>query len=135
MSGDLSLPFQKAVYDALQADVTLSGYVGDRIYDHVPAGTAFPYVEIGDATGRPWDTDGDDGLEATLTLHVWSRKRGGLEAKRIQKAIYDVLHDADLTITGGTCVQIRLEFQETFNDADGLTRHGVQRFGALLDTA
>jgi hypothetical protein len=42
--------------------------------------------------------------------------------------IYDSLHRASLTVTGYDVVGIDQELSETFIDADGLTRHGVQRF-------
>ncbi len=132
MSGDLTLPLHKAIYDALSGDAPFVALVGGRIYDHVPQGTAYPYTDLGETTNLPWDTDGGLGTEATFTIHHWSRLRGMLEVRRIMAAAYDVLHHASLPIVGGSLAVMTVEFQTAFDDPDGITRHGVQRIRAKL---
>lgn len=113
---------------------TLNDGLSYPVYDDVPflpegmARENFPYVVIGDDTLIPFDNDTNVGVDATLTIHVWSKYRGRKEAKDIQGEIYTLLNRASLTITGFKVVDILFEFSETFVEQDGITRHGVQRF-------
>ena len=133
MTADSQWELQKAVYTTLRADSALQAFIGNpaRVYDHVPQDSLFPYVVIGEATGREFDGKSEDGMEQTLTLHSWSRDRGMQETKEIMAAVVDALDQVALTVTGHTLVLLRFEFSDTFLDPDGLTRHGVQRFRAV----
>lgn len=121
---------QTAIYSALSGDAALAALVSG-VYDHADQDTAFPYVTIGEDTLRPWDDKGVDGFEATITLHSWSRHRGREEVKDIQAAIYAVLHNGALSVSGYDAVLILLDFEDSFLDQDGLTRHGVSRYRLL----
>lgn len=129
---------QTAIYDALTGDSTLMAAV-TGVYDGVPqptdggAGTDFPYVTIGETQHQEWDTDTELGADATVTIHVWSRYRGRKEVKDIQAIIYGLLHRANLAITGYNLVGIDWIQSDTFMDADGLTRHGVQTFRITIE--
>ena len=70
------------------------------VHDHVPQDAAFPYVTMGESTARDWGAAGVTGVEATLTLHVWSRSRGRKQVKQVMAEIHRILHDADLPVTG-----------------------------------
>ena len=104
------------------------------VYDDAPAlpegmpSDKFPYVVIGDDTAAPFDNDSHVGVNATLTIHVWSRYRGRKEVKDIQGEIYDLLNRATMTIATYTVVDALFEFSQSFVEPDGATRHGVQRF-------
>jgi len=140
---------QKAVFLLLDGTTAVTDQlathqytVGKKaIYDGVPqpndAGglPAFPYVAIGEWTAVPWDTDSDDGRESTLTLHSFSRYHGNKELQNIMDAIKAVLHDADLAISAEWMVLCYLEFAESVPEADGVTRHGVQRFRIISQGA
>jgi len=104
------------------------------VFDHVPQGTAFPYIVIGDDTSIPWDTDTSLGTETTCTIHVWSRERGRKQVKAIMDAVYASLNRASFAIAGGVLIECIYEFSESFMDPDGLTRHGVMRFRLTVDT-
>jgi hypothetical protein len=119
---------QAAIYEKVSA-------IGWATFDHVPQDTEFPYVIIGDDTSIPWDTDTSIGSETTCTIHVWSRHRGRKEVKEIMRTIYEALHRQEITIIGGALVECQAEFQESFMDPDGLTRHGVIRFRLTVDSA
>ena len=139
---DHSWPVQQAVYAALRTDAALIALIGDgasperaRIYDNVPQGTwddddqSFAaYVTIGDDTAAEAGSKTFEAQDLTLSLHSWSRYNGRKEIKQIMAAVYDVLHDQSLSVSGGTMVNLRWEFSDSFLDADGQTRHGVQRF-------
>ena len=126
-----SFNLASAVYSRLTGDATLMGLV-DGVYDDVPQDTAYPYIVVGEETTLNAGTKTLDGLEYTLTIHVWSRYRGLKETKHIMQRIYALLHTYDLAVTGASLVNLRQEFSSTFVDADGLTRHGVIRFRAMV---
>lgn len=128
MSFELSL--QRAVYDRLNA------YPGlPSVYDDVPNDAAFPYVAIGEDTHVPFDTDDSLGSESTVTLHTWSRYRGKKQAKEIQALIYDALTRKALALDAHHLITIEFEYSEVVLDPDGITRHGIQRFRALIEQA
>lgn len=102
------------------------------IFDAVPEKAVYPYVVIGDDTGRDWSTKDASGLEIDVTIHAWSRYRGRKEAKQILEQVHEALHEAALALTGHVSVLMRFDdFTTVFLDGDGLTRHGVSRFKAL----
>jgi hypothetical protein len=125
---------QKAVYARLAAFAGLTAIVSTRVYDGVaPQNPTFPYVVVGDTTTIPFDTHSTTGGEHTVMVHGWSQYRGSKEIKQIQDQIYSALHRYALSVTGVATVDCEIEFAESFNDDDGLTRHGVQRARVILD--
>jgi hypothetical protein len=118
---------QEAVFERLAAQPNLT------VYDDVPKNKTFPYVVVGEDTHVPFDTDDSLGAESTVTIHVWSRYRGKKEAKDIQGVVYDALTRQDLTIAGYDLITIEFDYSDVMLDADGITRHGVQRFRFLTE--
>lgn len=116
---------QAAVYDKL------TGGISTPVYDDVPQDSAFPYVVIGDDTSIPFDDDCGSGFESTLTLHVWSTHKGRQEVKRIMASIYVTMHRQSLTLPDGYLIMMDFDYQDSFLDPDGVTRHGVIRFRLL----
>jgi hypothetical protein len=127
-----SFNLQKAIYAALNGYVTGLSGASVSVYDDVPEGTSYPYVVIGEETAINAGTKNLDGVEHTLTLHVWSGYRGRREIKEIMQSIYSLLHDTAITVTGASLVMIRQEFATTLEEADGITRHGVMRFRVVM---
>lgn len=123
---------QQAIYDDLTASEQLMERI-EGVFDHVPQNTKYPYVVIGEDTGLQWDTDTSDGVNSTITVHVWSRERGRKETKEIMDIIHRVLHRSELNISTLTSVFCYWEFSESFMDTDGKTRHGVTRFRILAE--
>lgn len=135
-----TLPLQAAIHGALTAAFGGSplplGYAV-AVHDDVPQDAAFPYVQIGDdTTVADWSALAREREEVSFHLHTWSRYRGKKEALEIMGAIKAALQNArDLSVTGWTIAGIREDFATIFLDPDGRTRHGVQRFRALLRKA
>lgn len=117
---------QTAIYEAVAA-------IGYPTYDDVPQVTAYPYIVVGDDRSIPFDTDDSVGSETTCTIHVWSQYRGRKEVKEIMRSIYHTLNRANLDITGGQLIECHAEFEESFLEPDGLTRHGVIRFRLIVE--
>lgn len=120
-----ALNIQTAIYTRLSTQLTTP------VYDDVPQGSEYPYTVIGDDTSIAWDGDTFLGAESTLTMHTWSRYSGRSEVKQIMADIYSALHRHDLVIQDAHTVTCEWEFEETFLEADGETRHGVQRFRVI----
>jgi len=127
-----SWELQKSIFTALNNNITGIGSAKIPIYDDVPEGTVYPYVVIGEETSSNNGTKTLDGVEHTLTLHVWSQYRGRREIKEIMQSVYEKLHNTAITVTGASLVNIRQEFSNTLAEQDGITRHGVMRFRAVL---
>jgi len=123
---------QEAIYTRLNNDSTLTSTYGASVYDEVPEGSSFPYVSIGETTALDYSTNDVDGSEQTMTLHVWSQYRGTKETKNILDRLHDLLHDYSLSVTGANLINLRFDFSDLLRDPDGITRHGVIRFRAIL---
>lgn len=131
MSDDPSNELQSALLTALKADATLAAIVDTRVYDNVPQKTDYPYVAIGDDTFGDLGSHTFKGMEITVNIHCWSQYAGRKQVKQMMEAIYDLLHEGTLTLSGHTVVFSRFEFAETMKDPDGVTHHGIQRFRVI----
>lgn len=128
-----SWELQKAIFTKLSsASITGIDSVSVGVFDHIPSGTTYPYISIGEETAINIGTKAKDGNEHTLTLHVWSQYQGRREIKEIMQSIYTQLHDTAISVTGASLVNIKQEFETTLMEADGITRHGVIRFRAVV---
>ena len=129
-----SWELQKTVFSALNSgnitDYDSTAITG--VFDDVPQGTAYPYIVVGEETAIDVSSKDRDIFEHTLTVHVWSQYRGRRDIKVIMKQVHDILHDSSLTVSGGSMVNMRQEFQTTLLEGDGITRHGVIRFRAVV---
>ncbi|WP_454914985.1 DUF3168 domain-containing protein [Xanthobacter sediminis] len=132
---DPSGPLQVALHDALRADAAVAALVGGRIYDAVPADAVFPYVAIGEAQTVDDGAACLDAAECFVTLHVWSRVKGAVEARRITSAVAAALDDAAFDLSPDhVLVEIASTGARTFLDPDGLTTHGVVTIRALTES-
>lgn len=125
---------QKAAYEALIADTALTTLLGgDRLYDHVPQSSAFPYVAIDQMRINDWSTGTERGSEHVLMLHIWSRYDGKREAYEIADAVREALDDAELTLDDNRLVNLSHQYSDLKRDPDGETYHGVMRFRAVTE--
>ena len=131
-----SFAVQTALYAALEADPALAaiGTDGVRFYDEVPEDAGFPFVTLGEA--RVSDYPGIPGARShEVRLHAYSRWGGRAELKRIEAAIKDALHDADLQIDGHTCEQCRFVFADVIRQPDLDTFAAVLRYRIVTTEA
>ena len=127
-----SWELQKSIFTALSGNTTGMSGANAPVYDDVPEGTDYPYIVIGEETASNNGTKTLDGIEHTLTIHAWSQYRGRREIKEIMQSVYEKLHNTDISISGASLVNIRQEFNTTLAETDGITRHGVMRFRAVV---
>lgn len=145
-----SLAIQGMIYNALAASTeldaalarqrTISGTAATSpaIYDNVPQGVygddlAFPYVVIGDDSENAFNTDDSQGSDATVDVHIWSRRMGRAETKEIQGLVFDALSRQSLAIADKNLINIEQTTALTYLDPDGKTRHGVQSFRVIVE--
>ena len=123
---------QSAIYSRLNNDSTLTNSLGAGIYDEVQEGNSYPFVTIGRDSSIDYSTKDVDGSEYTVNLDIWSQYKGSKETKEIIDRIHDLLHYYSLSVTGFNLINIRFEFADILIDPDGVTRHGVIRFRAII---
>lgn len=71
------LETQKAIYDAMVADTTLTSLVSAaNIVDEPKTDLDYPYIVIGDATEIPDNRHRYLGYEVTHTLHIYTKPAG-----------------------------------------------------------
>lgn len=124
--------FQSALFTKLSTDSNLTSTLGATVRDDFPDGTAYPFVQIGNDTAVDYSTKTEDGSEVTVNIDVWSRFRGSQEIKNIMDRIHSLLHNQDLTVSGTNLINLRFEFADAIRDPDGITRHGIMRFRAVM---
>ena len=121
---------QTAIYSRLNGDSTLTGTAG--IYDEVQEGNAYPFITLGEETVINYDTKDLAGGEFTVNIHVWSQYKGSKETKTLMDRIHTLLHDYSLSVSGFNVINSRFEYSDIMRDPDGVTRHGVMRFRAVI---
>lgn len=142
-----ALDIQAAIFNKLDGTAAVTDQLAAHaytaakkaIYDDVPqgsdagAGTAFPYVALGETIEVQWDTDDSVGRETVQVVHTFSRYKGKKELKNVMDAIKAALHQANLTVSGQVVVLVHWENTDSFLEPDGVTRHGVQRFRLITE--
>lgn len=128
------LSLQQAIFAALKVHQPLLDLLGgEKIYDHMPKETPFPYVTIGQSEMRDWSTASDLGHEHLLRLHVWSREIGSREIQLIGEEIISTLHDASLLLDDNGLVNLRYLTADVLRDPDRKTHHNILRFRAVTE--
>tara|TARA_R100001460_G_scaffold29892_3_gene59178 strand:- start:7473 stop:7880 length:408 start_codon:yes stop_codon:yes gene_type:complete len=123
---------QEKIFSTLNSDSNLTSTQGAAIYDEVPENSAFPYVQIGGESASDFSTKDLTGSEVTINLDVWSQYKGSKEVKDLMDRVHTLLHDSSLAVTGHNLINLRFEFSDVLRDPDGITRHGVMRFRAVM---
>jgi hypothetical protein len=128
---------QQAMLAMLAASMEVQSTLGasPRIYDHVPPGAAFPYAVFGPIHVAPYDAKTETGFEQIVTLDIYSRYRGGKEAKDILQAVYDALHRAALGVSGEVFISCEFHSADLALESDGLTYHAAVRFSVVTQSS
>lgn len=111
MTYAMAISFQKSVYEALSADPTLAGFVGEAIYD-APLAQEFndsprDFITIGEEIARDGSTATSYGAMHDFEVAIHSSREGFATAKDIAAAVCDVLLDAEFTLERGNLVGLR----------------------------
>jgi len=123
---------QTTIYSTLSGDNTLTNTLGAGVFDEVLENATYPFVSLGEETAIDYSTKDLNGGEYTINIHVWSQYKGSKQTKEIMDRVHDLLHDSSLSVSGFNLVNLRFEFSDILRDPDGVTRHGVMRFRAII---
>lgn len=123
---------QTTIYSTLSGDNTLTNTLGAGVFDEVLDNATYPFVSLGEETAIDYSTKDLNGGEFTINIHVWSQYKGSKQTKEIMDRVHDLLHDSNLSVSGFNLVNLRFEFSDILRDPDGVTRHGVMRFRAII---
>jgi hypothetical protein len=110
---------QQAVYAALVSAVDVP------VLANAPQDEPVPYVDIGESDSLPADVQCRDGLEETITIHVWTKYGSQKQAKRIMSDIREALHLKDITVSGRSKAMAVVTTTRLFTDGDNEFLHGV----------
>ena len=127
---DPALELQRAIVAKVKADVA---GLQNRVFDRVPDNAPFPMMTMGEMQVLEDSAQCIEATETSITLHVWSRAVGQVEAKQIAASVRGALHEAELDLDPFALVEIRHRSTRYLNDPDGLTTHAVLEFAALID--
>lgn len=122
---------QPAILAKLKGDATLMGMV-TGVFDDVPQGQSFPFIQVGTATETPRNTFGRKGREATITLDIFSRYQGFKEALQIYSRVDELLDGEPLTLQSYQLVFLQNDGMNTILGPDGITRHIPARYRAFV---
>ncbi|MDE2182887.1 MAG: DUF3168 domain-containing protein [Alphaproteobacteria bacterium] len=128
-----SWALQQAVFAVLATSAAVRALAGERVFDAVPRGAAFPYVVLGDAVETAAGTATDDASEHRLVVRAWSRAGGHRESKLLARAICEALDGAVLDLDGHTLIDLRLREAEYVREHDGATFRAALTFRAITE--
>lgn len=125
---------QKALFERLSSDSELIDLLGgERVFDHVPPKTPFPYVTLGETVSRDWSTASETGSEHFLNIQVWARESGRKRVLEIADRIALWLGDGALTMVGYRLVNLTLT-EVLARNTDGLGSYlGTMRYRAVTE--
>ena len=122
------LTLHKAQYDRLTAAMSC------KVFDNLPEQAEFPYIVMGEVSGRDWSDKFEPGQEVFSTVHIWSQYPGRKEAAEMQDAILQALTSSPLDLGPGFyTARGALDMSEMIMDIDGTTRHGIVRMKYLIE--
>lgn len=132
MSASISL--QKAIYDLLRNDVDVSTKLGEnRILDHVPPSTGFPYITLGSSVVYDWSTDCDPGQEHLISLHIWAKSSGRKFVLEVIELIAQKLNEEALHLDLHTLVNLGLQEITAQNNDRRNAYLGTMRYRAVTE--
>ncbi|HEX2751684.1 MAG TPA: DUF3168 domain-containing protein [Alphaproteobacteria bacterium] len=126
---------QVAVYSRLSGDSNITSRLAtaDAVYDHVPQGSAFPYIVISDMAAQPADTQQFAGMAVSMVLETYSRAADKQEIQHIAAAIESAFHHADFAVTGHHLVLCRITATDIAQVFDATTWLCRQRIALLVE--
>jgi len=130
-----SWALQQAVFATLCVNDAVRDIAGERIFDAVPRGAAFPYIVVGEGVETDASTATEEGSEHTLEIRIWSRAGGHKEVKLAAEAVRDALDGAALDLLGHALIDLRFVSADFTRESDGETFRATLRFRAVTEPA
>jgi len=135
---DPTYELKAAVIARLKADSAVSSFVGARVYDRPPDGTAVsPYASMGPADAVSDAADEVDGLEITLQIDCWSwgsgHAFGSAEVSKLSGAVRAALHEAEFSLTENALATISHRITRYTRESDGITNRAIVTITAFVE--
>jgi hypothetical protein len=129
VAGDALEPLQRAMYERMTGDATLTGLV-TGVFDHVPEDQAYDYVTLGEIIETADNRHDGYGRSILAIVHVWSKARGYGPGQAIKNRIVELFDHQALDVDGQHVVAVRFEQARTLTDPKepGDIRHIPIRF-------
>lgn len=119
-----------SVVTVLKATTAVTGLATGGVYNNVPQGTAYPYIEVTSPIDQRLDTFGRLGNEAKVTVKAVTQAAGDQQGSRIMNACISALNFATLNTSQHTSIGIAWDngerYKETINGVT--TRYHVGEF-------
>ena len=122
---------QEAIYSALNVSAITSD-LNCAVVNEPTNDQSYPFIQLGEDRVDDYSTKVEAGGEYELNFDIWSQYKGSKECKQIMDKIHDLLHDSSISVKGFNLVNIQLDNSDILKDPDGVTRHGVMRFRAII---
>ena len=122
---------QEAIYSALNVSAITSD-LNCAVVNEPTNDQSYPFIQLGEDRVDDYSTKVEAGGEYELNFDIWSHYNGSKECMQIMDKIHDLLHDSSISVTGFNLVNIQLDYSDILKDPDGVTRHGVMRFRAII---
>lgn len=128
------LLLQQWLFDNLSRQAKISALIGkDKVFDHVPTQTSFPYITLGHSLIYDWSTSSDHGEEHFLTIHIWAKGTGRKQVLEIISAVSDALDVAEAEQAGFNLINLTSMGMEARYEDSRNTYHGVMRYRAVTE--
>lgn len=129
-----------AIIARLKANVVVSTFVANRVYDRPPSGTIqSPYISMGPSDAVTDDADCIDGLEITMQFDCWSWGSGeaysGTEVRKLAGAVRADLHNAEIILTHNALATITHRITRYTRESDGVTNRAIVSITAFVEVA
>lgn len=136
-------PVGIAVVSAIEGSSALGAILaGNKVYDgQAPQGSPFPYITLGTSLESANNVFAGYGTDLSQTIDIWTRKTtttsgtiqelGGRQMKAIYGALYSLLHEQPLTVSGFRVCIGTLQWWALIDDPDGITMHGIARYDII----
>ena len=125
---------QKALYDAMIADTTLTTMISSIIADEPKTDQDYPYIVLGDMTEIPDNRHRRLGYEITHTLHIHTKPYGlgFYTVEQILTRINTVLNMKRFTMA--TYHMLVCKFENAMTERDGDKRIVSARYRIIVDS-
>ena len=124
---DPLVALHKAIFAALEASVSIP------VFDYVPQGTPYPYVEIERHVTAQSDSlvAKKEGVFTYIT--VWSEYKGQKEVLETMEEMYSGMHQKQFNMDQGRMVKMSVQTRDTARDTDKLTFTGNVKLFTLVE--
>lgn len=130
-------PLVVATVSAIEGSSELAVLLaGDKVFNTiVPIETPLPYCTVTTPAESEQNMFGNAGSVGSLQIDIWTRNAlelGNSEQLAIWDALYFLLHNRRLTVTGFRMLTGTLTLIAIQPDADGETLHGIVRYDVTM---